>query len=159
MTYVHKWLAPEAPKSPTSFYYSPPSLSCIHSSNHPSIAPSIKPIVSGKGGPVFVTMHIIFICYMPASCRKSPLPKPRSSLHLWIRPPPPPLLLSMQSFLHPSIPHSSFLQTNRLKMGAFFIVLSMHTLGMCYGRASCRKNSTRGSEVPLIFGLDPRSLL
>jgi hypothetical protein len=38
---------------------------------------------------VFVTMHIIFICYMPASCRKSPLPKPRSSLHLWIRPPPP----------------------------------------------------------------------
>ena len=52
----------------------------------------------------------------------------------------------IQSFLSPSN------QSIRAKMDYF--VLSMSSFCMCYGRASCRKNSTRGPGVPLIFGLD-----
>ena len=97
-------------------------------------------------------LHLLYACIM----QKKSLPKLRSSPHLWIRPPLPILLSSMQSFFHPPISHSSFLQTNRLEMAVFYLLMS--TLCISYGRASCKKSSSRGPEDPFIFGLDSQSL-
>ena len=69
--------------------------------------------------------------------------------------PPPYLSCIVHPIILPFLSPSN--QSIRAKMDYF--VLSMSSLSMCYGRASCRKNSTRGPGVPLIFGLDPALIL